>query len=113
MLAVLKSLLKDQNAATAIEYGLIAALVSVAMVTVLSTVGANLTGTFSTVARKLWACRKCGRNPPVSEPNVVSRPGGTPPPAYPPRGSIAFNQVGNRARSARRGWPFPQRCQSG
>ena len=53
MLAALKSLIRDQTAATAIEYGLIAALISVAMVTVLSTVGANLTGTFSTVARKL------------------------------------------------------------
>ena len=44
---------RDQTAATAIEYGLIAALISVAAVTVLSTVGSNLTGTFSTVARKL------------------------------------------------------------
>ena len=46
-------LCRDQTAATAIEYGLIAALISVAAVTVLSTVGSNLTGTFSTVARKL------------------------------------------------------------
>ena len=44
---------KDETAATAIEYALIAALISVAAVTVLSTVGSNLTGTFSTVARKL------------------------------------------------------------
>jgi pilus assembly protein Flp/PilA len=44
---------RDETAATAIEYGLIAALISVAAVTVLTTVGSNLTGTFSTVARKL------------------------------------------------------------
>lgn len=53
MFKIMMNLLRDQTAATAIEYGLIAALVSVAAVTVLSTVGSNLTGTFSTVARKL------------------------------------------------------------
>jgi pilus assembly protein Flp/PilA len=47
------SLLRSETAATSIEYALIAALISVAAVTVLSTVGSNLTGTFSTVARKL------------------------------------------------------------
>ena len=53
MFMVLVKLSKDEAAATAIEYALIAALISVAAVTVLSTVGSNLTGTFSTVARKL------------------------------------------------------------
>jgi pilus assembly protein Flp/PilA len=47
------ALWRDETAATAIEYGLIAALISVAAVTVMNTVGSNLTGTFSTVARKL------------------------------------------------------------
>jgi pilus assembly protein Flp/PilA len=53
MLKTIVDLCRDQTAATAIEYGLIAALIPVAAVTVLSTVGSNLTGTFSTVARKL------------------------------------------------------------
>ena len=53
MLASLTKLLKEETGATAIEYGLIAALISVAAVTVLTTVGNNLTSTFSTVARKL------------------------------------------------------------
>ena len=53
MFKKLIGLLRDEAAATAIEYALIAALVSVAAVTVLSTVGSNLTGTFSAVARKL------------------------------------------------------------
>jgi len=53
MFKTIVDLCRDQTAATAIEYGLIAALISVAAVTVLSTVGSNLTGTFSTVARKL------------------------------------------------------------
>jgi pilus assembly protein Flp/PilA len=53
MLTTFFKLLSDENGATAIEYGLIAALIAVAAVTVLSTVGANLTTTFSTVATKL------------------------------------------------------------
>jgi pilus assembly protein Flp/PilA len=53
MFATLAKLLKNEDGATAIEYGLIAALIAVAAVTVLGTVGTNLTGTFSTVATKL------------------------------------------------------------
>ena len=53
MFKIIIDLYRDETAATAIEYGLIAALISVAAVTVLTTVGSNLTGTFSTVARKL------------------------------------------------------------
>ena len=53
MFASLVKLLKNNDGATAIEYGLIAALIAVAAVTVLGTVGTNLTSTFSTVAGKL------------------------------------------------------------
>jgi pilus assembly protein Flp/PilA len=49
----LRKLLINECGATAIEYGLIAALISVAAVTVLGTVGTNLTATFSTVANDL------------------------------------------------------------
>ena len=48
-----KRLLRDDSGATAIEYGLIAALIAVAAVTVLGTVGTNLSSTFDTVATKL------------------------------------------------------------
>jgi pilus assembly protein Flp/PilA len=47
------NLFKNKDGATAIEYGLIAALIAVAAVTVLGTVGGNLTTTFSTVANQL------------------------------------------------------------
>jgi pilus assembly protein Flp/PilA len=47
------SLWKDENGATAIEYGLIAALIAVAAVTVMGTVGTNLSSTFNTVANNL------------------------------------------------------------
>jgi pilus assembly protein Flp/PilA len=46
-------LLRDDAGVTAIEYGLIAALIAVAAVTVMTTVGSHLSSTFSTVATKL------------------------------------------------------------
>jgi pilus assembly protein Flp/PilA len=45
--------MRDKDGATAIEYGLIAALIAVAAVTVMGTVGTNLSTTFSTVAGDL------------------------------------------------------------
>ena len=53
MLAFFVGLLRDEDGATAIEYGLIAALISIAAVTVLGTVGTNLSSTFNTVATNL------------------------------------------------------------
>ncbi|MEO8723743.1 MAG: Flp family type IVb pilin [Sphingobium sp.] len=40
---------KDSKAATAIEYGLIAALIAVAAITAMRSVGGKLTNTFSNV----------------------------------------------------------------
>ena len=45
--------MKDESGATAIEYGLIACLISVAVVTVLGNVGSNLNSTFNTVNTEL------------------------------------------------------------
>ena len=53
MLKILKSLFKDETGATAIEYGLIAALVSVAAIGALTTVGKNLGTTINNVAGQL------------------------------------------------------------
>jgi pilus assembly protein Flp/PilA len=44
---------KDESGATAIEYGLIAALIAVAIITALTSVGSKLGGTFNNVAAKL------------------------------------------------------------
>ena len=41
---------RDESGATAIEYGLIAAGIAVAIITVVGTLGSNLSGTFSKVA---------------------------------------------------------------
>ena len=44
---------QDESGVTAIEYGLIAALIAVAIITAVSLVGTNLAGTFTYVAGKL------------------------------------------------------------
>jgi len=53
MFAVLVSLWKNEAGATAIEYGLIAALIAVAVAGVIGTTGTNLSSTFNTVANSL------------------------------------------------------------
>ncbi len=45
--------LKDESGATAIEYGLIAALISVVIVTALTTIGTNLNTKFTSVGTSL------------------------------------------------------------
>jgi pilus assembly protein Flp/PilA len=47
------SLLRDDCGATAIEYGLIAALIAVAAIAGMSAVGSGLTGLFNTVSSDL------------------------------------------------------------
>jgi pilus assembly protein Flp/PilA len=53
MFTSILKLLRNEDGATAIEYGLIAALIAVAAVTVMGTVGTNLSSTFNTIAGKL------------------------------------------------------------
>jgi pilus assembly protein Flp/PilA len=52
-LTFLYCLINNSRGVTAIEYGLIAALIAVAAVAVMGTVGTNLSGTFSQVAASL------------------------------------------------------------
>ena len=47
--------LKDESGATAIEYGLIAALIAVAIIGAVTTVGSNATTTFNTVGSRIGA----------------------------------------------------------
>jgi pilus assembly protein Flp/PilA len=44
---------RDESGATAIEYGLIAALIAVVIITALTTVGSKLTKTFTSVSGSL------------------------------------------------------------
>jgi pilus assembly protein Flp/PilA len=48
-------LLRDESGATAIEYGLIAALISVVIIAAVTLVGSNLQGVFSSIASALSA----------------------------------------------------------
>jgi len=57
---LLRKLGKDSKGATAIEYGLIAALVGVACIGALTTVGKNLSSVFSTVGSKLASSTSTG-----------------------------------------------------
>lgn len=51
--AKLNNFIADESGATAIEYGLIAGLIAVAIVAVLTTVGGNLLATFTAIANAL------------------------------------------------------------
>jgi pilus assembly protein Flp/PilA len=53
MFANLTKLLKNEDGATAIEYGLIAALIAVAAIAAFQLVGTNLSSIFNTVATQL------------------------------------------------------------
>ena len=53
MFVTLMRLCKNEDGATAIEYGLIAALIAVAAISAMQLVGTNLTSTFNNVASKL------------------------------------------------------------
>jgi pilus assembly protein Flp/PilA len=49
----INKLFRDEAGATAIEYGLIAALIAVAAITAMQSLGNQLSGTFSTVSTEL------------------------------------------------------------
>jgi len=53
MFGNIKTLLQDESGATAIEYGLIAALVSVAAIGALTAMGTSLRTMFNTVSNEL------------------------------------------------------------
>ena len=53
MKAIFSRFLNDKSGATAIEYGLIAALVSVVIIAAVTTMGGNLTATFDSIAAAL------------------------------------------------------------
>ena len=52
---MIKSLIRDESGATAIEYALIAGLVSIAIIAALTLLGTNLSNLFTTVATTVEA----------------------------------------------------------
>lgn len=57
-----RKLFADKKGATAIEYGLIAALIAVAAITAMQGLGNSLTTTFSTADAKMTAANAKGAN---------------------------------------------------
>ena len=55
MKALIQRFVKDEDGATAIEYGLIAALIAVAIIATVRAVGTNLSTTFSEIDSSLTA----------------------------------------------------------
>jgi len=53
MFKFLRTLRKDEEGATAIEYGLIAALISIAAILAMTAVGTSLSGIFNRVSTEL------------------------------------------------------------
>ena len=54
-MSTIKRFIRDENGATAIEYGLIAAGISVAIITVVGTLGTTLNTTFTSIQTQLSA----------------------------------------------------------
>jgi pilus assembly protein Flp/PilA len=52
-MSILKSFLRDESGATAIEYGLIAAGISVAIIVTVQALGTKLNATFDSISTKL------------------------------------------------------------
>ena len=53
MITLFKNLMSDESGATAIEYGLIAALVSIAAILALTALGSSLNTAFGTVSNEI------------------------------------------------------------
>lgn len=53
MTNLIKNFANDESGATAIEYGLIAALIAVGLISILGTLKGSLFNTFDTVSKKL------------------------------------------------------------
>jgi len=58
MKSLFRRFMRDQSGATAIEYGLIAAGISVAIIAVVNSLGVTLTNTFTTVSTQLGTAGK-------------------------------------------------------
>jgi len=53
MLTAIRQFIREEEGATAVEYGLMAALIAAVIITAVTSIGTNLTTTFNTVATAL------------------------------------------------------------
>ncbi|HVV28069.1 MAG TPA: Flp family type IVb pilin [Rhizomicrobium sp.] len=63
-MSIFSRFVRDESGATAIEYGLIAALISVVIITAVKLVGSNLSTTFNSVATSLSGSGSSGNSGP-------------------------------------------------
>ena len=61
MLQKIRDFLKDENGASAVEYGLIVGLIAVAVVAVLGTMGGGLNGLFKAISDSLTTATPSGK----------------------------------------------------
>ena len=57
MQTLIARFVKDESGATAIEYGLIASLISVAIISAATTLGKNVSNTFTAVSSQMTATK--------------------------------------------------------
>lgn len=60
MLKQLKKFVRDEEGATALEYGLLAALIAAVIITAVTTLGTTLTTTFDNIATNMGAVNSTG-----------------------------------------------------
>jgi pilus assembly protein Flp/PilA len=58
MVTNFKAFVEDDSGATALEYGLIAALIAVVILIAVRSLGTNLNATFSTISKEISAANK-------------------------------------------------------
>ncbi|CAI9413791.1 hypothetical protein ANOBCDAF_03037 [Pleomorphomonas sp. T1.2MG-36] len=58
MKALVSRFLNDESGATAIEYGLIASLIAVAIITAATTLGGNISATFNSISEQIKPAAK-------------------------------------------------------
>ncbi len=63
MILSMKRFIRDENGATAIEYGLIAALIAVVIIIAVSAAGTQVANTFCAVANSLYSAIGSGTAP--------------------------------------------------
>lgn len=61
-MTIIQRFIRDESGATAIEYGLIAALISVAAIVALNSLGGELQNTFNTITGQLKGANEKGNS---------------------------------------------------
>ena len=83
---LLKKLIGNEKAASAVEYGILIALIAAVIIFSLQTLGNNLSATFAKIQSAVSGVWEGGGGPPGGGPPGGGPPGGGPPGGGPPGG---------------------------